>query len=77
MKALLLILGQKIGIVFETAGDITFVLEEDMQKPTEKRVVLVIVVAESGDLFKLIYPGTTGSLRENICVYMCVPASKI
>lgn len=68
-----------MGIVFETAGNITFALEEDMQKPTEKkkRVVLVTVATESGDLFKLIYAGTTGSLRENICAYMCVPASKI
>lgn len=67
-----------MSIVFETAGDITFALEEDMQKPTEKKkVVLVTVATESGDLFKLIYAGTTGSLRENIYAYMCVPASKI
>lgn len=26
-----------MGIVFETAGDITFAFEEDMQKPTEKK----------------------------------------
>lgn len=26
-----------MGIVFETAGDYTFALEEDMQKPTEKK----------------------------------------